>query len=72
MMCREMAAAEVHIEHDPEQARIESWRFEALIRAGFEPETAAELAARTDVDLHSALDLAGRGCPPELAARILL
>ncbi len=67
-----MAAAEIHIEHDAEQARIEAWRFEELIRAGFEPETAAELAARIDVDLHATLDLVRRGCPHELAARILL
>jgi hypothetical protein len=30
------------------------------------------LAANVEVDLHDAVDLVRRGCPPELAARILL
>jgi hypothetical protein len=52
--------------------RVLTWRFAQLTRVGFEPETATVLAARFDVDLHEALDLVGRGCPPETAARILL
>jgi hypothetical protein len=45
---------------------------EVLAAAGFAPETAAELARNLDIDLHVALDLVKRGCPPETAARILL
>lgn len=48
------------------------WRFQQLCRAGFEPEDATVLATNTAVDLHRALDLVQRGCPPKLALQILL
>jgi len=48
------------------------WRFKQLCRTGFELELATTLAARVDVDLHEAIDLVERGCPPEIAGRILL
>ena len=67
-----MAAADVHIEVETETERIEQWRAHELERAGFDPEDAAELAARHDVDLHFAVGLLERGCPPETALRILL
>ena len=54
-----------------ERERITSWRREALERAGYPPETAAELAGRDDVDLHFAASLLERGCSPELALQIL-
>ena len=57
---------------ETEQERVERWRAEELLRAGFDPAAAAELAARLDVDLHAATELVDRGCPPELALRILL
>jgi len=57
---------------EPEHERVERWRAEALERAGYAPDAAAELAVRTDVDLHRAIELVERGCPPETAARILL
>ena len=57
---------------ETEQERVERWRAEELLRAGFDPAAAAELAARLDVDLHSATELVDRGCPPELALQILL
>jgi hypothetical protein len=41
-----------------------------LLASGFNRELAESLAA-TDVDLHALLELVDRGCPPELAARIL-
>jgi hypothetical protein len=47
-----------------------AWRRSLLRRAGFDAPLAAELAA-ADVDLHTLLGLVDRGCPPELAARIL-
>jgi hypothetical protein len=52
--------------------RVEAWRQEALERGGYGPEAASELAQRHDVDLHAAVDLVARGCPPEIALRILL
>jgi len=57
---------------EPEEERIIGWRAEELLRAGYENVTALELALRSDVDLHFAVDLVRRGCPPGTAARILL
>lgn len=48
-----------------------AWRTERLVAAGFERELARSLAADGAVDLHALLELVDRGCPPELAARIL-
>jgi hypothetical protein len=42
-----------------------------LLAAGFAPRLAAQLATDCAVDLHAVLGLVDRGCPPELAARIL-
>lgn len=55
-----------------EQEIVERWRAQELERAGFPEDMASELAMRTDVDLHAAIDLIRRGCAPELAAQILL
>jgi hypothetical protein len=61
----------VHEIVETEQERVERWRTEELLRAGFDPSAAAELAARPDVDLHRATELLHRGCAPELALEIL-
>jgi hypothetical protein len=47
------------------------WRRRRLERAGFDPSLARGVAAEPDVDLHELLDLVDRGCPPDVAARIL-
>ena len=47
------------------------WREGRLRRAGFGPELAGRLAQQAGVDLHELLALVDRGCPPQLAARIL-
>jgi hypothetical protein len=57
---------------ETENERIERWRYEALLRAGYEPSAARRIAERQDVDLHNAVELLERGCSPELAAAILL
>lgn len=57
---------------ETEQERVERWRAEELMRAGYDPAAAVDLACRPDVDLHGAIELLERGCPPELATRILL
>jgi hypothetical protein len=54
--------------HPPGDVR--AWRECWLLASGFGPELAGSLAA-TDIDLHALLELVDRGCPPELAARIL-
>ena len=50
---------------------VEAWRLRRLVDAGFPLPLALELAATPGVDLHATLALLDRGCPPELAARIL-
>jgi hypothetical protein len=67
-----MATANLKPAVETETERIERWRREALERAGYAARAAAELAARNDVDLHAAIGLVERGCPPETAAKILL
>ena len=49
---------------------LDDWRRRRLIAAGFAPAVAGDLADGA-VDLHELLVLVDRGCPPELAARIL-
>jgi hypothetical protein len=49
---------------------VVGWRRCRLLENGFPPPLADELA-RQRVDLHALLQLVDRGCPPELAARIL-
>ena len=65
-----MSAVETFIETESE--RVERWRTDELLRVGFDVETAVVLAGEPGVDLHAALDLVERGCPPPPAARILL
>ena len=54
-----------------EPGSVVAWRTERLLAAGFDRELAGSLAAEDAVDLHALLELVDRGCPPELAARIL-
>jgi hypothetical protein len=67
-----MATADLHVLVDSEQERVENWRAEELIRAGYAPSDAVALAARHDIDLHLAVELIERGCPDELAIEILI
>ena len=67
-----MASTELQTFFETESERIERWRAEELERAGYEPRWAAKIAVRPDIDLHLAVDLLGRGCPPDLALKILL
>ena len=67
-----MTAAETDLRDDTELERVQAWRAEELERAGYSSAAAAQLAARTDVDLHRAIDLVRQGCPHDVALRILL
>jgi hypothetical protein len=67
-----MASTELQTLVETESERIERWRAEELERAGYEPGAAAKIAVRSDIDLHLAVKLLSRGCPPDLALRILL
>ena len=67
-----MAATDIELVDQTEIERIQRWRAEELERAGFDPRQAGRIAVRQDVDLHFATGLLERGCPPELALKILL
>jgi hypothetical protein len=58
--------------YDEKEAAVLEWRIETLMRAGFDAEGSFDLAFNKDVDLHSAVRLVERGCPPATAVRILL
>ena len=47
------------------------WRREQLVASGFLLPLATRLATDERYDLHALIELTERGCPPELAARIL-
>lgn len=65
-----MQAVDEYIETELE--RVERWRTDAFVRAGFSADQAASLAGRSDIDLHAAIGLVEQGCPPDVAVRILL
>jgi hypothetical protein len=50
---------------------VTSWRVEQLLAAGYDAEAALVLALDRDVDLHLAVSLLQRGCPPDTALQIL-
>lgn len=56
---------------NPRGSDVQAWRSARLRRAGFDAPLARRLAADTRIDLHAMLELLDRGCPPDLAARIL-
>ena len=57
---------------DIEAEEVIRWRFDELVRAGYDAGDALVVATHLDVDLHRAADLVRRGCPREMALRILL
>lgn len=65
-------AAELDLDLDAETERVLLWREEELERVGYGREMARDLAERTYVDLHLAMDLLQKGCPADTAVRILL
>ena len=48
-----------------------AWRLSRLRESGVAGRLAERLAGDARCDLHAVLELLDRGCPPELAARIL-
>jgi hypothetical protein len=67
-----MTAAQFELIDETEAEAILRWRFEELMRAGYDIGSALVVASHVEVDLHDASLLARRGCPPETAVRILL
>jgi len=73
MSAVETEHGDVAEEHRPDPvAKVLGWRIEQLIAAGFDSDAAFVLALDRNVDLHDAVALVGRGCPPATALRILI
>jgi hypothetical protein len=58
-------------ESDRVSPEICAWRRRQLLAVGFAPRLATTLAHDPDYDLHALIELVERGCPPDLAIRIL-
>lgn len=54
-----------------ERDDVIAWRRAQLLRSGFPQRLAARVADDGRYDLHRLIELVERGCPPELALRIL-
>ncbi|RDI73853.1 hypothetical protein Gocc_2417 [Gaiella occulta] len=67
-----MSTANLQTGPDLELEMVERWRAESLVRAGYDHESAAVLAASHEVDLHLATHLLEAGCSIDLALQILL
>ena len=66
-----MTAAQLDQEREAQAEEVLGWRLEQLLRAGYHRHDARQLARRFDVDLHQAIDLLDKGCPPAVAVSIL-
>jgi hypothetical protein len=54
-----------------EAGGVVDWRRRQLTNAGFSLPLAAKVARDSRWDIHALIELVERGCPPDLAARIL-
>jgi hypothetical protein len=61
----------IELRQELEQGDVAEWRSTQLLHAGFAQPLAERLAADGRYDLHALIELVERGCPPELAVRIL-
>lgn len=66
-----MTQTEAESRWGSELEEVVRWRFEELRRAGYGSEAAFVIAMDTEIDLHLATELLGKGCPAETALRIL-
>jgi hypothetical protein len=67
-----MTTAQLEEAESPEVEAVLRWRFEELVRAGYDAGSALIIAGHSEVDLHVARHLLERGCPPETAIQIVL
>ena len=67
-----MTAAQFEELEAPEVEAVLRWRFEELVRAGYDAGSALILASHVEVNLHDATSLLERGCPPDTALQIVL
>jgi hypothetical protein len=66
-----MTAAEL-LQARATEDQVVAWRREQLRRAGCRRFEAEVLARELKVDLHEAVELLERGCPPRIALNILI
>ena len=62
-------ATQVH--RQEESAEVTAWRRDQLEHSGFPHTLAVQVAGNGCYDLHALIELVERGCPPQLAVRIL-
>lgn len=67
-----MTAAQFETIDETEVEMILRWRFDELVRAGYDIGSALLLASHVEIDLHDASELVRRGCASETALQILL
>jgi hypothetical protein len=67
-----MTTAQFETISETEVEVILRWRFEELVRSGYDVASALVLASHVEIDLHEASALVRRGCPSETALNILL
>ena len=67
-----MTTAQVEQLGSIEADAVLRWRFDELVRAGYEPRAATDLASHVEIDLHQAIELLRRGCTQATALLILL
>jgi len=68
-VCRRKAGVISKIQIPDED--LVAWRRQRLCAAGFAAGLADEVSRDCGMDLHALLGLVDRGCPPDLAVRIL-
>ena len=56
---------------DSRRPEVVRWRREQLVQSGFPLPLAMRVAKDSGYDVHALIELVERGCPPELATRIL-
>ncbi len=67
-----MTAAQFETIDETAAEAILRWRFDELVRSGYDVASALVLASHVEIDLHDASNLVRRGCPCETALKILL
>lgn len=59
------------LQQSRQELELVTWRRDQLVDGGFRLALASQLARDERFDLHALIELVERGCPPELAVRIL-
>ena len=67
-----MTAAQFETIGESEAEAILRWRFDELVRSGYDVCSALVLASHVEIDLHDASTLVRQGCPSKTALEILL